>query len=407
MHKDDRSYIVETDSALQRILGWGAEEMRGRRSLEFIHPADHSLAVDNWMQMLARPGPARRVRLRHRTRENRWVWFEVTNHNLLEDPDQRCVVSEMVDISDEMAVQEALTAREQLLARIAATIPVGLFQADRDGQITYTNDRLHEILSVERAPTLTAQFVTVVDTDRITLANALDRVLHAGSDADIEVRLCAGHSRELRYCTIGLRALRHDDGRISGAIGCVADVTDGVLMREELTQQATFDELTGCYNRSSIIKALEMHIASAGDVGDLAVMFVDLDHFKATNDHHGHAVGDELLRWVAGQLGAALRRDDLIGRIGGDEFLVMCPDLGDSGEALHLAERLAQAVSQGQLTMSDIEPRVSIGVACSRGRQTTAEALVARADQAMYESKSQAAGRPRLAAPSETPPRLD
>lgn len=405
MHKDQHSFIIETDSALSRILDWSVEEMTGRRSLEFIHPDDHPLALDNWMQMLAHPGPARRVRLRHRRRDGGWVWFEVTNHNLLEDVDHRCVVSEMVDISDEMAVQEALSAREQLLARIAETIPVGLFQIDVEGRITYTNDRLHEIVAVNRAPTVMAQFATIVDTVRPALGKALDRVLHAGLDADIEVELRASPDRQLRYCTIGLRALRHDDGTISGAIGCVADVTDGVRMREELTKRATFDELTGCYNRASIMRALETHIASAGDGGERAVMFVDLDQFKAINDQHGHVVGDELLRRVASRLRAALRGDDLVGRIGGDEFLVMCPNIGGPGEAIQLAERLADAIRRDRPLLSDIEPRVSIGVAWSKGHEPGAEALVVQADRAMYESKNEAAGRPRLATPNTNWPR--
>ena len=69
--------------------------------------------------------------------------MEVTNHNLLEDPEYHCVVAEMVDISEEMATQEALRAREQLLDRLAQTLPLGLLQVDADSKVTYTNDRLH------------------------------------------------------------------------------------------------------------------------------------------------------------------------------------------------------------------------------------------------------------------------
>ena len=137
--KDERSFIVKIDEAITQILGWSAEEMEGRRSIEFIHPDDHALAIDNWMEMLASPGPGRRVRLRHRHRDESWVWFEVTNHNLLDDPDHRCVVSEMVDISDEMAAQEELRAREQLLDRLAEAVPIGLFQIDATRR-----DRFHK-----------------------------------------------------------------------------------------------------------------------------------------------------------------------------------------------------------------------------------------------------------------------
>ena len=84
LRKDQRSVILTIDEAITKILGWSAEEMTGRRSIEFIHPDDRELAVDNWIEMLASAGPGRRVRLRHRRRDESWTWFEVTNHNLLE-----------------------------------------------------------------------------------------------------------------------------------------------------------------------------------------------------------------------------------------------------------------------------------------------------------------------------------
>ncbi len=135
IHKDELSFIVGIDEAVTQILGWSTEDMMGHRSIEFIHPDDHALAIDNWMEMLTSPGPGRRVRLRHRRRDESWVWFEITNHNLLDDPDHGCVVSELVDISEEMAAHEELRAREQLLDGLAQAVPVGLFQLDADRHI--------------------------------------------------------------------------------------------------------------------------------------------------------------------------------------------------------------------------------------------------------------------------------
>ena len=402
--KDERSFIVKIDEAMTQILGWSAEEMVGRRSIEFIHPDDHALAIENWMEMLASPGPGRRVRLRHRRRDESWVWLEVTNHNLLDDPDHRCVVSEMVDISDEMATHEELRAREQLLDRLAGAVPVGLFQVDADRHIVYTNDRLHQILGVERADTVEAQLATVTDADRPTLDRALDEVLGEGLHADIEVELRLSPSRELRFCTISLRSLSQDDGTINGAIACVADVTDSACMREELKRRATFDELTGCYNRASIMLALEANIASGQRQAERAVVFVDLDSFKAVNDQHGHAAGDELLSIVAQRLQGVVRDGDMVGRIGGDEFLVVCPDIGGPDQAMKLAERLAQALrEEAYVATRSIVEQVSIGVAWSSGEGADADAIVAQADSAMYESKREGTGQPKLAIAVEVP----
>jgi diguanylate cyclase (GGDEF)-like protein/PAS domain S-box-containing protein len=395
IEKDERSFIVKTDDALTEILGWTAEEMQGRRSIEFMHPDDHALAIDNWMEMLASPGPGRRVRLRHRHRDGSWVWFEVTNHNLLDDPQRACVVAEIVDISDEMAAQEELRAREQLLDRLAEAIPLGLFQVDAAGEIVYTNDRLHEIFGVQRVSNFEAQMASVVETDQAALRTAMDEVLRAGCHADVEVELRLPPSDEVRFCSINLRALTHEDGTISGAIACVADVTDGARMRDELKRRATYDELTGCHNRASFMRALEANIAEVQPDAERALMFVDLDRFKDLNDRYGHAAGDELLRTLGERLRATVRGEDLVGRIGGDEFLVMCPQIGGVDGAMRLAERLSLALRKPvALAAGIVCPQVSVGVAWSERDALEADVLVAQADAAMYQSKRQGNGLP-------------
>jgi diguanylate cyclase (GGDEF)-like protein len=370
--------------------------MEGRRSLEFVHPDDHTMAIENWMEMLASPGPGRRVRLRHRRRDGSWVWFEVTNHNLLDDPDHGCVVSGMVDISDEMAVHE-------LLDRLAEAIPVGLFQVDTARQVVYTNERLHQIIETRRKPDIEEQFASVIERDRPLLERALENVLVGGYPADIEVELRRRRSRAARYCTINLRALSDGAGSITGAIGCLADVTDSTRLRDELKKRATFDDLTGCYNRASLMLALDAHVASQAT--SLAVIFVDLDHFKQVNDELGHAAGDEVLITVAKRLGGLVRDGDIVGRLGGDEFLVISPGVAGPEQAMVLAERVAR-VLRDDVAMGDGTRghQASIGVAWSAGNNIVADALVAEADRAMYDSKREGAGRPKLARQPPGPP---
>jgi diguanylate cyclase (GGDEF)-like protein len=169
-------------------------------------------------------------------------------------------------------------------------------------------------------------------------------------------------------------------------------------MREELKRRATFDELTGCYNRASIMRTLEANIASGQRQAERAVVFVDLDSFKAVNDEHGHAAGDELLSVVAQRLQRVVRERDMVGRIGGDEFLAVCPDIGGPDQAMKLAVRLAEAQREEvRLAKGGVVVQLSIGLAWSSGEGADADALVAQADNAMYESKREGAGRPKLA----------
>src|SRR5206468_1984569 len=116
----------------------------------------------------------------------------------------------------------------------------------------------------------------------------------------------------------------------------------------------------------SIMAALEADIERDPVRADRAVMFVDLDRFKAINDRHGHAAGDELLRRVARVLRESVRENDLVGRTGGDEFLVICPDVGGAERAMALAERLAGSLRDGVHAEADeLGCSVSIGVAWS------------------------------------------
>lgn len=399
IHKDERAFITHVDDALTQIVGWPAEALVGHKSLEFIHPEDHALAIDNWMQMVAAPGPARRVRLRHSTPDGSWVWFEVTNHNLLADPAHGCVVTEMVDISEEMAASEALRAQQRLLDRLAKTVPVGFLQLDAERRIVYTNPRLYEIFAVDDpAESIDRLFASVAEPDRKALERGLGAALAAGEANDVEVALRVPPDAELRFCVVNLRPLHDDDGAVTGAIACVADVTDGTRMREELKRRATFDHLTGCYNRESIMLALGAEIASGRPESDRAVLFLDVDHFKQANDRHGHAAGDELLRSVVARLQGALREGDLLGRIGGDELLLICANVGSPEGAMRVAERMADsACFELSLPTGALAAKASMGVAWSRGNERSAEQLVAEADQAMYASKQEAAGRPKLA----------
>src|SRR5207237_4161487 len=175
-----------------------------------------------------------------------------------------------------------------------------------------------------------------------SLEARLAGVLMGGRHATLEVRPRRRGSEELRFSRVLLRWLTDDGGEVSGAIVCVEDVTDSVRLRGELEHRATYDVLTRCHNRASIMSTLEAALA-AGATSTTGVAFLDIDGFKSVNDSLGHAAGDELLVVVADRLRAAVRGRDIVGRFGGDEFLIVCPDVGDPAEALALAQRVQGA----------------------------------------------------------------
>jgi len=196
---------------------------------------------------------------------------------------------------------------------------------------------------------------------------------------------------------MSLRALLRPSGEVSGAITRVLDVTDSARARQELERRATFDTLTQCHNRSSVLATLERELARE-DSSSTGVVYVDLDEFKPVNDTLGHAAGDELLVLVAERLRHASRDSDVVGRLGGDEFLVVLRDIPGPEMAMRAADRISEALCGAfELSCATAELRASIGVACSGGETITADELVKRADAAMYESKEHGQCAPVLA----------
>src|SRR5207248_7583229 len=114
---------------------------------------------------------------------------------------------------------------------------------------------------------------------------------------------------------------------------------------ERLAHDATHDILTGLPNRALVIKELTQLLPQAAEGNALSVLFIDLDGFKPVNDSIGHSAGDEVLRTVAGRLRQAARPTDLIARLAGDEFLVVCRDLTDVQAAVALANRMLEVIS--------------------------------------------------------------
>jgi diguanylate cyclase (GGDEF)-like protein/PAS domain S-box-containing protein len=375
------------------MLGWTPEQMIGLRTTEFLHPDDHPRALASWMEMLAKK-ESKRVRLRHRRSDGEWLWVELENvYHHAEKNEDVVVVCQLTDISDEMAAYEELDRREWLFRRLAESMPAGLLQLDADAAVVYANARLGDIFGVRDAATLDEHLSTVAGPDRAALDTAIRLVLDRGEDQTLEVAVRVPGESEIRHCFVNLVALvePHDRTGGGGALACVTDVTDSARLRAELQIKATYDALTGCHNRASILAAIEHAIAT--DARPPAVIFVDLDKFKPVNDSLGHAAGDELLVHAATGLTALLRHDDAIGRIGGDEFLLLCRNVAGVAEAAAIAERVVETLHRplDLSTGGTVRIGASIGIAVAEPGDD-ADSLIAHADAAMYVAKRRGGG---------------
>ena len=168
-----------------------------------------------------------------------------------------------------------------------------------------------------------------------------------------------------------------------------------------LRQAATCDPLTGLWNRRELMRKLEHEMARSARYGHpLAVIMLDIDHFKQVNDTHGHQAGDQVLKELAGLIQATVRHSDLVARYGGEEILVLCPET-DGGVASQLAERIRRHVEGATIVTPSarIQVTVSLGVAAYPELPTGTD-LIQAADATMYRAKQ--SGRNRVCTASAT-----
>lgn len=375
IHKSDVATILSIDKATTFMLGWDPNDMVGHSTLDFIHPDDHVRAIDNWMSRFAgdRAQSVHAVRLRYLRMDGSWLWIETSNDFQNLGDGSTIVESQLIDISEEMSAVDALRHSEQFLRQVTDTVPVGLFHVAAGGSVAFVNPVLRQLVG-DVSFSSYRELAGAVSSDGARLASAIDDVMANGTDVDLGMAL-AGESG--RSAMVTLRAVTDND-KVLGVLGCVVDVT-------ELKSLADTDVLTGLQNRRSIVALLEAELARRS--GDVSVIFADLDGFKLVNDQYGHQVGDRLLTEVAARLSSALRPGDRIGRLGGDEFLILCPGVTRLEAADAIAQRLQEALKDPfHLPEATVHVDASLGVACG-GPDATADDLISRSDTAMYASK--------------------
>ena len=183
-----------------------------------------------------------------------------------------------------------------------------------------------------------------------------------------------------------------DDGKVVGAFLLIRDVTAETNLqgkyRDKATQSIT-DKLTGLYNRTYFDSYLPSLLKSSRDLKALSIIMADIDHFKSINDNYGHQAGDYILEKVSGQFKAKFRKTDVVCRYGGEEFLAILPSTDIVG-ATNAAQKLRQAVESDtyEFNGQSISVTISLGIAEAELGVESGDQVIARADSALYHSKS-------------------
>ncbi|WP_189612168.1 diguanylate cyclase domain-containing protein [Saccharospirillum salsuginis] len=178
-------------------------------------------------------------------------------------------------------------------------------------------------------------------------------------------------------------------GKVAGAVIVFHDARQSVAAMEEMSHLSQHDILTGLPNRILLRERLTQAIGMAHRHGNnMAVMFLDLDHFKPINDAYGHAVGDQLLRDAASEITACLRTTDTVSRHGGDEFLILLSEIKARTDAVQIARKILDRFAQPRvLDGHDVQVSLSIGISVFPEDGQDPDTLIHNADTAMYASK--------------------
>jgi len=281
------------------------------------------------------------------------------------------------DVSARTRASTRLEESEQRLQLVTQNVDAVLWTTGRDGRFSAVTGGALDELGFRGSDLLDEPC------DRLLSRTFLDEAF-AGKPVRAEALL---GERWLRHHVEPLVDPRYGD--VSGAVGVSIDITELKRAEQRAWETANRDRLTGLPSRLALEESLaKMLDAKEGEESKLAVLFVDLDRFKAINDTYGHDVGDEVLKIVASRIAEAVRDSDLVGRPGGDEFIALLPRITSVGDVDSVAQRII-ALVRHPVTVGGREFLVgaSIGVALYPDHGTTTRALVSHADAAMYHAK--------------------
>ena len=406
---DARMTIHYVAPRVTAMLGHAPAALVGTEALALVHPDDTRSAIEALAQAAATTEETVRAELRVRHADGSWRVMEALGRALgagaggadgsdgdaMAGDDPRQVLVILRDTTARRAAEQALRESEERFRSLSTSSPVGIFESDVDGRLTYVNPCLVELHGGSAAALLGRGWVELIHPeDRDALVAGWSAALAEGREYAHDYRVVRpdGGTRWVR----GRAAPLHDAaGAVVGTVGTVEDVTARRALEVELERQALEDPLTGLANRTRFSRRLEAALGRDGGAGaaTVAVLFLDLDDFKRVNDSLGHAAGDRLLVEVAARLLNATRGSDTVARLGGDEFAVLLEQVRGDDDVTVVADRIVGAM-RAPVTLDGQPTRIGASVGIARAAiGTSAADLLRNADVAMYRAKSGGKGR--------------
>lgn len=379
--------ILQTNLCGARMLGLARADACARRLRDFVLASDRP-RFDRMVLDACMGAPDVRCELRVQEAGGVVAYLRLSARQDADGAGCRVMAETTLDSL------EVLARSEERLRRIVHCADEGVWEVDTFGLTTFVNPRMAAMLGYAIEDMLDQPVARFMDEEGRLL---LDRNIARRRQGEVrryEFKFIRKDGGELWTC-VAINPMFDPAGRYLGALALVNDVTRERAAAARIWHQANYDELTGLANRHMFKDRLAQEIRRADRSADfLALLFIDLDHFKEVNDQLGHAAGDLLLAEAARRIGACVRVSDTIGRLGGDEFTVVLAGL----DRIATVDRIAQAIVDALVAPFELGPQqagisASIGIALYPADAGLLRELMARADQAMYVAKN--AGRNR------------
>ncbi|MBZ9749757.1 EAL domain-containing protein [Deinococcus sp. HMF7604] len=381
--------------------GFDPAEMRGRHIQELMSPEIYALNLP--LMQLALGGDPQRFEgtLVDVSGRRRTIELSLVPDGSGEEV--RGFIALGMDITARKAAEQALLEQKELARVTLASIGDGVVTTDPQGQVTFLNapaERLTGWTLAEAHSRPVEEVMTLLEEDTLTaVPNPLRQVLRDHQTLSLARNTnLRSRSGQMYSVEDSAAPILNEAGQLLGAVLVFHDVSDTRAMARHMSHLAQHDSLTDLPNRLLLRDRVSQAIERARRQGGrFAVLFLDMDHFKNVNDSLGHHVGDELLQSIAGRLRAALRASDTVSRQGGDEFIVMLPDIRETADVETVLGKLMEVISAPyHLAGHRVDTSFSIGVALYPEDGEDTDTLLQHADAAMYRAKDEGRGRHRF-----------
>ncbi len=391
---DPDGLVLFASPSVEVALGDTMTRFVDRETQLRFHPDDFGTVVTQFDRALENPSEAVSFEARVRHRSGTWLWWEITVTNLLSHASVGGLVLNARDITWRKQAEGLLRESEERFRLLVQHGSDLTMLVGDDGTVSFVTPSSQRILGFapdEIEGKTDFDWINRSDRPRFDdlLLQSRQRPEPVGPIV-ISFRHADGSWRDLQIIATSLL----DNHNVRGIVINAHDVTERRSLEQQLIHQAYHDPLTGLPNRALFNERLvEARQRARKTDASFAVVFLDLDDFKVVNDTLGHIAGDQLLRTIADRLSAIARGDDVVARMGGDEFTILIEELHDVASAEAFADRVIRRL-QEPVMINGHEVLVSpcLGIAIGRPNDDIGHDLLREADIAMYEAKSRGKG---------------